>query len=486
MINSLLEKLKHAGDNYFEVIDGRSNKSILFRDMYRDVMRSANMLIDKGCRSGDNIGFIGDNCYEFIVFDLACISLGLKTVHLNNKSQQNADKLISQYDIKFLFSNIQNLCEKNIALSILEYEYYSTDEYQIYRYELSDVFTYKFTSGSTGNQKCIAVRVKHFDYLIKTANDLFKFLPSDKLLVFMPFSIFLQRCYIYGAILYGYNIVMMPLTSIFSMLADCQPTIIVGVPHFFKSIRNYVEVISEPDYHAKNLKKILGDKIRYLITGSAQAAKDLLHWYFNAGLVLYEAYGVSEVGMVSFNYPDNYRFGSVGRVAPGMEILIDDHGEIRVRSEFSTNDRYHPSCEESYCDVNGFFNTGDVGYLDQDHYLYLIGRSKNIINLSNGNKVNAESVEACFESIKQISSETIFGSGRPYLVAVINMKPGVSFDDVKTEYEVINNSFEEKIYRNIISYKEFNAENMLLTSSFKKNRKNIFDEFELEISSLYE
>jgi long-subunit acyl-CoA synthetase (AMP-forming) len=128
---------------------------------------------------------------------------------------------------------------------------------------------------------------------------------------------------------------------------------------------------------------------------------------------------MSETGLIAKNYPGARRVGSVGRLFPGKFLELGPAGEVVIRSEYHTSDRYWRGQDEGVFLPGGRVATGDVGRLDQDGFLYLIGRTREAIVLRNGFKVFPASVEQRLLSSGPIRECLVYGQGRPYLVALI-------------------------------------------------------------------
>lgn len=160
-----------------------------------------------------------------------------------------------------------------------------------------------------------------------------------------------------------------------------------------------------------------------MVSGSAPCSPEVLGFFEAIGMPIHESYGVSENMLpIAVNPPDNYRLGSVGRPLPDQEVRLASDGEVLVRGstlhQIEIPDRTPLTSE-------GFYATGDLGRFDEDGYLYLVGRRSEIIKTSNGRKIALPQLEAHFRDAPGIDQVVIFGHGRPHLVALVSLAPGV-------------------------------------------------------------
>ena len=172
--------------------------------------------------------------------------------------------------------------------------------------------------------------------------------PADDLFVFLPLSVLQQRYWIYSALRFGHDVTVSTYEAAYAALGRVRPTVVMGVPGFFEGARKHVEaqarrrgpVVPETEALREAAQRLFGDRIRYLWTGSAPASPATLRFFTDAGLPIYEGYGLNETCIVSKNHPGAHKAGSVGRVLPGKEILFDAGGVINIRSAYPVNTRY--------------------------------------------------------------------------------------------------------------------------------------------------
>ncbi len=173
------------------------------------------------------------------------------------------------------------------------------------------------------------------------------------------------------------------------------------------------------------LKQRMGGRIEFFISGSAKLSSQVQEWFYSAGIIVTEGYGSTETtAIASLNEPRTPKFGTVGRVAPGIDMRIADDGEVLLRGPIIARG-YHnqpEATDEAFSD--GWFHTGDIGELDAGGNLRITDRKKDLIKTSGGKYVAPQKVEAALAAnIPYISQAVALGEGRKYVVALITLDP---------------------------------------------------------------
>jgi long-chain acyl-CoA synthetase len=172
------------------------------------------------------------------------------------------------------------------------------------------------------------------------------------------------------------------------------------------------------------VRAVFGGRIRFFISGSAPLNRDIAEWFEAAGLLILEGYGLTESSGAGFiNRPDNYKLGTVGLPFEGTEVRIGDAGEVQFRSKCVMAGYHHleKATAEALSD-DGWLSTGDQGSLDEDGFLKITGRIKELFKLSNGKYVAPPAVEAKFATLCPYASQfMVFGEGRNFAVALVTL-----------------------------------------------------------------
>ncbi len=175
------------------------------------------------------------------------------------------------------------------------------------------------------------------------------------------------------------------------------------------------------------IKDIFGGRIRFMISGAAPISPEIIHYFKWMGITIYEAYGMTETtGVISCNKPGFVKIGSVGQLLPDTEVKIADDGEICVRApqnikeyyknEEATNELLKPGSNDSF-----WLHTGDVGHIDEDGYLFITDRKKDLIITAGGKNVAPQNIENLLKTSPYVSQAMVFGDKKPYLTALITM-----------------------------------------------------------------
>ena len=174
----------------------------------------------------------------------------------------------------------------------------------------------------------------------------------------------------------------------------------------------------------QNVRNLFGGRIRQAVTGAAPISKEILEFFYACGVPVMEGYGMTETSTVaSSNRPDAFRFGSVGKPLAGVEARIADDGELLLRGPniFQGYFKNEEATREALAD--GWLHTGDLGSIDEDGFIYITGRKKDIIITAGGKNITPANLENGLKQNRYISQAVVIGDRRPYLVALITLDP---------------------------------------------------------------
>ena len=172
----------------------------------------------------------------------------------------------------------------------------------------------------------------------------------------------------------------------------------------------------------KLVRSIFGGNVRHATSGAAPIAKEILEFFWACGVPVLEGYGMTETATAAtVSTVENHRFGTVGRALPGVELKIADDGEILIKGP-NIFAGYHNRAEESFGAVeDGWMHTGDLGSLDEDGYLSITGRKKDIIITAGGKNLTPANIENDLKQCRWISQAVMHGDQRPYPVVLITL-----------------------------------------------------------------
>jgi long-chain acyl-CoA synthetase len=465
--------------------------------------RVARRLQQLGIGPGDRIGILARNRLEWVLLDLAAIKLQVVTAGFEHGGFKPDPELIERYGLARVFTDHATELDGFVDIRTVMTELPPPLPPADVRYADDDVTTIKFTSGSTGRPKGLAATVASIDSSLDAVQALFQHGAGDKLLVFLPLSLLQQRYWIYSALYHGHDVVVTGHEFALYACKHERPTVIMGVPSFFDAVKQQIEArvaAQRPEAEteaerAERLRRVahdlLGGRIRYLWTGSAPARPAMLAFFHDCGLPIYEGYGMNETCIVTKNAPSANKPGSVGKPVHRKQLLIDDRGILIVRSEHPVNRRYlfcdREDAQQIFAD-NGDVITGDLARIDDDGYLYILGRADDVIALGNGKNVFTRPIEDLARQCPAIEQCVLFGAGQAHLIAVISAPNGESDRPaIAAHVEWLNQQVRghERIGAVILADEPFSTHNGLLTSQGKPRRARVREHYEARIRRAY-
>jgi long-chain acyl-CoA synthetase len=174
----------------------------------------------------------------------------------------------------------------------------------------------------------------------------------------------------------------------------------------------------------ENVRNLFGGRIRQCVTGAAPIAPEILEFFYACGVPVFEGYGMTETSTAAVgNTPESYRFGSVGKPFPGVEVKLADDGEILLRGDNIFTGYFKNADATSEALQHGWLHTGDVGRMDEDGFLYITGRKKDIIITAGGKNITPANLENGIKQCRWVSQCVVIGDRRPYLVALVTLDP---------------------------------------------------------------
>ena len=246
------------------------------------------------------------------------------------------------------------------------------------------------------------------------------------------------------------------------------------------------------------VKRRLGGRLRVANSGGAPLAREIAEFFHSIDILILEGYGLSEVTTAAtVNRRDDFRFGTVGKPLPGVELRFAEDGEILIRSNTVFAGYYRdPDATRATIDDEGFVHTGDVGQLDDDGFLVITDRKKDIIVTAGGKNVAPQNLENELKASRVISQALVVGDRRPYVAALITVDPettgGMSETEiaeaVQAAVDAVNadRSRFEQIKRFTVLPREFSPVEDEVTPTLKLRRKVILDHFARELAGLYD
>ena len=482
-LNEVIPSLDRTeGQLVFVGRQGRMEKD--FRAVRRDVEAVAECLESAGVRAGSNVGLLAANCYEWLLTDLACILLGSVSVPFDARREWNVEQLHREYELAVLVTDAAGpVPPRTLPIHALPVKDPGNFR-SAYRFAPQEPYTVKFSSGTTAEPKAVQTRALHFDHMATHVLNQFPLDASDRYLLLLPLSVYLQRFFVHVSILAGSSVSVGPMERAWALLQKERPTILVAVPQLLKSLLSLYHSHRDKNPDA-TLRDLFGGRLRYLWTGTAPIDHATLLEYEREGVPVYEGYGMTETGLIAKNYPGAHRLGSVGKSFPGKFVELGPAGEVVVRSAYHANDGYWRGRDDDIFLGDGRVATGDVGRFDEDGFLYLVGRTKEAIVLSTGHKVFPSTVEQRLLSSGPIKECVLYGQGQPFLVALLVARS----EDVTEEQLSIalaQANQEAPVHEQVLAFLRLrDDQNVPRTAAGKLDRQAVHSRFGHQLQQLY-
>ena len=327
-----------------------------------------------------------------------------------------------------------------------------------------DLASIIYTSGTTGDPKGAMLTHSNFMSNAQAAMRIVSITPDDVFLSFLPLSHVFERMGGHYLPLSG-GATIAYAESLFTIRQDMQevrPTIMMSVPRLYEGmheriIRSVKEGSSTKQkiFHwsvgvgakvsqaiqrkrkpnpilslkasianklvFQKLKAVTGGRLRFFVSGGAPLSKAIAEFFHAAGILILEGYGLTETSpVISVNQPDRWKFGTVGPIVPGVEVKIAEDGEILSRGPHIMQGYFNkPSDTAEAIDADGWFHTGDIGEIDEEGFLTITDRKKNILVLSNGKNVAPQPIENQLKQSPYISEIMLLGDQHKSVAALI-------------------------------------------------------------------
>lgn len=469
--------------------------SITLAELDARAISVALRLRELGIRPGGRVGIIAPNSLEWVLLDLAVLKLGAVTAGFA-PGRFDPDELVDSFGLAVLFTPGAGAEGPVRDLAVIADWARGTDpaareHVPLHRgYDPADICAIKFTSGSTGMPKGLEATVASLNSSLNAVQEMFAHGDGDNLLTFLGNWLVQQRYWIYSALVFGHDVTIVPLVRAAEAARRAAPTVIMGVPGFYEEVRSRL-VASGVPVDRDVIQRELGGRIRYLWTGSAPASSTMLEFFNHNGVPLYEGYGLSETCIVSKNHPGAFRLGSVGKVLPDKTVRFDADGVLIVGGKHPINTRYTwsaPGANEKMFLPTGEVKTYDLGYVDEDGFLFVQGRVDDVISVSSGYGVLSPLLEHKLREHPGVHQCVLYGNGRPFLSAVVSPAAlGPDREDLGRFVTALNDTLlpEQRIHALVLAAEPFSFDNGLLTDQFKPKRTTIHTRYAAELEAIY-
>lgn len=365
-----------------------------------------------------------------------------------------------------------------------------------------------YTSGTTGRPK--GVPLSHRNLAVNQADWIracSPLIPDGAVdLLWLPMSHifgFGEACI--GTAL-GFTTYLAEPANVLERLPRVRPDVFMSVPAYWEKIAAPALTTDDPAERRARVAEVTGGRLKFCLSGGAGLGRAIKETLFAAGVLVSEGYGLTETSpTLTINRPDAFRFDSVGRPLPSVEIVLADDGEILARGA-SVFGGYHddPEATAAAFTDDGWFKTGDVGRWTEDGFLQIIDRKKEILVTAGGKNVPPANVERLFAGDPVFRHVLVYGDGKKYLVAAIWLDDEIvdaqlgPQRDRQARAEQVHTLVQSAVDRansQLASFEQIKKFRIidapltvaggLLTTTLKVRRKQVYAAFRTELEELY-
>ena len=525
----------------------------------RAVEEIANGLLARGIRKGDAFGILAQTTLEWALFDYALARIGAvgAAVYANSSPKdckhvlENSDSIgvlveddgqrakVADLGLAHVisFAELDDLRARGREFAAANPNALAEAEAAI---DDEDLFTFIYTSGTTGPPKGCMIRHRNYYEMCATVERVEAFaLENDVMLLYLPLAHnFGRLMHLLGAHT-GYTTAFCPdPLRLTEAMPAVRPTLLPSVPRVYEKVHTALVAQFEQarglrrrllDWSLdvgrrasalraegrelpaglrlrhrvadrlvfRKVKSRLGGRLRLGVSGGAPLAKEIGELFHTLDILIIEGWGLTEcTTAASVNQPNRFRFGTVGPALPGFEVRTDEDGELLIRSATVFAGYYKDeSATREVLGADGWLRSGDLGEIDEDGFITITDRKKDILVTAGGKNVAPQNLENALKTAPLVSQALVVGDKRPYVAALITVDPAVAeglspgqvqervrriVDDANAELSRF-----EQIKRFAILPREFSAGEDEVTPTLKLKRRVCAEHFAAEIESLY-
>jgi long-chain acyl-CoA synthetase len=527
-----------------------------------------------GISRGDRIAILSENRHEWVVADFACMLLGAVVVPIyTTLTSEQTGELLRDSGARAIFVSADKHLQKVLSvrqITALEKIAVMDDVEDPRAYGMKDLMelpgdtqletsgrainaddlaTIIYTSGTTGTPKGVMLThgnmASNINYFCRD----FGFQAGFTCISFLPLSHVTARCVDLGLLSRQVTLAHLPqIDQLPQTLLELRPHILLSVPRVYEKVHTQVEVkatkfpqkqiyqwalrtgrahrgeildgripaslgwrLADLLVYSK-IRAGLGGRVRLFISGGAPLGRNLAEWYADVGLRICEGYGLTETSpVIAVNTPGAHRIGSVGKTLGNVEVQIAEDGEILVRGPSVFKSYWNKPAETRDAFVDGWFKTGDIGRLDEDGFLYVTDRKKDLLKTSGGKFIAPQPIEGSLKHHPFVAEAVVVGDKRKFPSVLIFpnfaalesycRQQGLQFSsrdelvripDIQARYSDIVSGLNEglaqfeKLKKFCVIADELSPVNGTLTASLKLRRRVIEQHYRNQIESMYE
>jgi long-chain acyl-CoA synthetase len=530
-------------------------RTLTWAEAGRAVDELAHGLLALGVRKGDAFGIMATTRVEWVLFDFALALVGAVTapIYMNSSARDAAYVLEHSEAVGVLceddeqrrkldglglehvltFRDLDHLRARGREHAQAEPDAVERAAAQIGE---DDLYTYIYTSGTTGPPKACMIRHRNYHAMASKVHGVDGFtVAGDVMLLFLPLAHNFGRCMALGGAHMGYTVAFCPDPyAVADALPAVRPTVFPSVPRVYEKVHTGVTTKFAQEKGVKRaligwalrvgrraselrqagrelprglalqhrladrlvyskVKERLGGRLRIGISGGAPLAKEIIEFFHSLDILILEGYGLTEcTTAATVNRPSHFRFGTVGPALPGVELRIADDGEVLIKTDTIFAGYYKDEqATQEVLPGDGWLRSGDVGHLDEDGFLTITDRKKDILVTAGGKNVAPQNLENALKTHPLVSQALVVGDRRPYVAALITVAEGTTPDEARPEIERVVEDVNrelsrfEQIKRYAILPRDFSADEGEVTPTLKLKRRVCQEHFAAEIEALY-
>jgi long-chain acyl-CoA synthetase len=537
------------------VQEGEEWRPVSWAEAAAAVDELAHGLLALGVRKGDAFAILASTRLEWVLFDFALGLIGAvgAPIYMNSSAkdaayvaehseavgalcedeEQRAKLAGLALEHVLTFADLPALRERGRAHAA---EHPTAVAEAAAAIDESDLFTYIYTSGTTGPPKACMILHRNYYAMVDEVRQVDDFtVVDDVMLLYLPLAHNFGRCLTLLGAHIGYTIAFCPDPyAVGDALPAVRPTVFPSVPRVYEKVHTAVTAKFDEATGAKRrliewalevgakvsklreagrpvpptlalrhkladrlvyskVKSRLGGNLRIGVSGGAPLAKEIIEFFSSLDVLILEGYGLTECTTgATINRPTRYRFGSVGPALPGVELRVADDGEVLIKSDTVFGGYFKD--EEATREIlseDGWLRSGDVGRLDDDGFLTITDRLKDILVTAGGKNVAPQNLENALKTHPVISQALVVGDRRPYVAALITLSEGVDHESagpaVQRAVDEVNSELSryEQVKRFAILPRDFTLEAGEVTPTLKLKRRVCQEHFATEIEALY-
>jgi long-chain acyl-CoA synthetase len=543
------------------------------RDFVSKVGGVVSALRSWGIAKGDRVAILGENRHEWVVADMACLLLGAVVVPIyTTLTAAQTAYMLKDSGARAIFVSVEKHLnkvssiagstflekvvvmddvpgERAIRMSEVMQQSCSVDLAGVGRsVQSTDLATIIYTSGTTGVPKGVMLTHGNMASNIGGFCRDFGFNPGMHSVSFLPLSHVTARSVDLGLLNRGVTLAHLPLLDrLPKSLLEIRPELLLSVPRVYEKVHTQVDLKAakfpnkqiykwalrvgranrdtilagktpkSPAWKLANklvyskIRDGIGGRVSIFISGGAPLGKHLAEWYADVGVRIHEGYGLTETSpVIAVNTPAEHRLGSVGKPLCNVQVRIAEDGEILVKGPSVFQGYWHKPLETELAFVDSWFRTGDIGRLDEDGYLYVTDRKKDLIKTSGGKFIAPQPIENALKHNPLVAEAVVVGDKKKFPAVLIfpnfaalearAAEKGITFSSrgelvelapIRARYAEIVDEINhplaqfEKLKAFRLIAEELSAASGTLTASLKLRRRAIEEQFRGKIEEMY-